>query len=230
MGHSFTLPLAGCLSSMAFAPPMPVTDWVVDSGATNHTTSHLGHISSPRPPLLAHPPSIVVGNGSILPVTSVGDSVLFGSFYLNDFLVAPDLVTSVGDSVLFGSFYLNDVLVAPGLVQSLLSVRRFTTENSCSIEFDPFGLSVKDLSTRHVLARYDSIGPLYTLPLPTLLTTTPRLVSYALATTASSATWHRCLGHPGPDALSKLSSTSTITCPRGRDDSLCHACQLGQHV
>jgi hypothetical protein len=37
--------------------------------------------------------------------------------------------------VLSGSFYLNDVLVAPDLVQSLLSVRRFTTDNSCSMEF-----------------------------------------------------------------------------------------------
>jgi hypothetical protein len=98
------------------------------------------------------------------------------------------------------------------------------------MEFDPFGLSMKYLATRRVLARYDSTGLLYTLPLPTLPTTTPRVVSYALATTASSITWHRRLGHPGPDVLSKLSSTSAITCPRGRDDSLWHACQLGWHV
>jgi hypothetical protein len=55
----------------------------------------LGSISSPPPP---PPPSafnhcsIVVGNGSILPVTSVGDLVLPEPFYLNDVLVAPDLV------------------------------------------------------------------------------------------------------------------------------------------
>jgi hypothetical protein len=125
--------------------------------------------------------------------------------------------------VLPGPFYLNDVLLAPDLVQSLLSVRRFTTGNSCSMEFDPFSLSVKELATRRVLARYDSTGPLYTLPLPTLPTTT-RVIPYALATTASSATWHRRLGHPGPDVLSKLLNTSAITCLRGRDDSLCHAC------
>jgi hypothetical protein len=38
------------------------------------------------------------------------------------------------------------------------------------------------------------------------------------------------IGHPGLDALSKLLSSSAITCPRGRDDSLCHAYQLGRHV
>jgi hypothetical protein len=183
-----------------------VTDWVADSDATNHTPLHPGHIFSPRPPSLAHPSSIVVGNSSVLPVTSVGDSVLPRPFYLNNVLLAPDLV------------------------QSLIFVHRFTTNNSCSMEFDPFGLSVKDLASRCELVRYDSTGPLYTLPLPTLTTPTPHDVPYALATTASSATWHRRLGHPGPNVLFKLSSSSAITCPRGRDDSLCHACQFGWHV
>jgi hypothetical protein len=183
-----------------------MADWVVDFDATNHTTPHPSHISSPKPPSLAHPSSIIVSNGSVLSVTSVGDSVLPRPFYLND------------------------VPVAPYLVQSLISVRRFTTDNSCSMEFDPFGLSMKDLATRCVLARYNSTGPLYTLPLPTLPTTTSRVVSYALATAASSATWHHRLGHPGPDVLSMLSSSSAITYPRGRYDSLCHACQLGRHI
>jgi hypothetical protein len=141
-----------------------VIDWVADSGVTNHTTLHPGHISSLRPPSLVHPFSIVVGNGFVL------------------------LISSVGDLVLPGPIYLNGVLVALNLVQSLLSIRRFTTDNSCSMEFDLFGLSVKDLATMHVLTRYDSTGPLYTLPLPTSTTPTPRAIPYALATTASSAT------------------------------------------
>jgi hypothetical protein len=205
-GSGTRSPLPAASARRRSLPSMPMIDWVADSGATNHTTPHSGHISSPRPPSLAHPSSNIVGNGSVLPVTSVSDSVLPGPFYLND------------------------VLLAPNLVQSLLSIRRFTTDNSCFMEFDPFDLSVKDLPTRRVLVRYDSTGPLYTLPLPTLLTTTPRVVPYALATTASSATWHHCLGHPDPDVLSMLSSISAITCPQDRDDSLCHACQLGRHV
>jgi hypothetical protein len=69
-----------------------VTDWVADSGATNHTTPHPGHIFSPKPPSLVHPSSIVVGNGFVLSVTLVGDSVLPRPFYLNDVLLAPDLI------------------------------------------------------------------------------------------------------------------------------------------
>jgi hypothetical protein len=189
-----------CLSSTTPAPHTPVTDWVADSGATNHTTPYPGHISSPRPPSLAHHSFIVVGNGYVL------------------------LVTSVSDSVLSRPFYLNDVLLAPNLVQSLLFVRCFITDNSGSMKFYLFGLSVKDLTTKRVLARYDNLSPLYTRHLPTSTTPTPH------AAAASSAPWHHRLGHLGPDVLSKMSSSSAITYPRSRDDSLCHACQLGRHV
>jgi hypothetical protein len=190
---------------MELSYPNPSTDWVADSGASSHTTPYPGNIHSSRPPSSAHPPSIV-GNGSVLPVTSVGDSVLPGPFYLNE------------------------ILVAPNLVQNLLSVHRFTTINSCSMEFDPFGLSVKDLTTRSVIARYDSPGPLYTIPLRASATSAPATQPYALAATTSPSTWHRRLGHFGSDFLSMLSRTSVITCPRASDHSLCHACQLGRHV
>jgi hypothetical protein len=75
--------------------------------------------------------------------------------------------------VLPGPFYLNNILLTPGIVQSLLSVRRFTTVNWCSMEFDPFGLSVKDLSTQNVIVRSNSTSPLYTLRIPGSTTTSP---------------------------------------------------------
>jgi hypothetical protein len=89
----------------------------------------------------SHPSSIVVGNGSTLPVTSVGASY--------------------------------------HITHNLLSVRRFTTDNSCSIEFDPSGFSVKDLATRTLLARCDSSGPLYTLQ-PSTAGVSPPPVCYRL--------------------------------------------------
>jgi hypothetical protein len=69
------------------------------------------------------------------------------------------------------------------------------------MEFDPFGLSVKDLATRTLLARCDSLGPLYTLHLPTSPTSTS--ASPVLAATASSMTWHHHLGHPECDVISR---------------------------
>jgi hypothetical protein len=176
---------------------------VADSSATHHTTPSVGNISTPRPLNSSNPSSIIVGNGSSLPVTSVADSVLPGPFYLNNILIAPDMV------------------------QSLLSVRHFTTGNWCSMEFDPFGLSVKDLSTRNVIVRSNSTGPLYTLRL--LGSTTPSVGAMAALPAVAPTTWNHRLGHPGPDALSSLSRSSFIHCTSNKHE-FCHACQLGKHT
>ena len=73
--------------------------------------------------------------------------------------------------------------------------------------------------------------PLYTLQFPTSASSSsPPVLSAAFATTHSSTTWHRRLGHPGHDALTQLSRRSNIQCPRAHDEHLCHACQLGRHV
>jgi hypothetical protein len=181
---------------------------VANFGVTHHTTPSVGNISTLRPLASSNPSSIVVGNGSSL------------------------LITSVGDSVHSGPFYLNNILLAPDMVQSLLSVRRFTTDNWCSMEFDLFDLSVKDLTTKNVIVRSNSTGPLYTMRLPGSLTPSSSTVA-ALAdvphtlTTVAPTTWHHYLGHPGPDALSSLSRSSFIQCTCKKHD-FCHACQLGK--
>jgi hypothetical protein len=181
--------------------PLVVTDWIANSDASNHTTSDVGNLASVRPPHINDPSSIIVGNISSL------------------------LVTSVGDTTLLGSFYLNNVLITPDIIFKKLSVHRFTTDYWCSLEFDPFSLFVKDLSTRNVIIRCDSSGSLYTIRLPSRSTPSS---SVAAPTTlvASPSTWHRCLGHPGIDTMSKLSNTSSVICS-SRTHDLCHACQLG---
>jgi hypothetical protein len=126
---------------------------VADSGATHHITLLVGNISTLCPLTSSNPSSIIVGNGSSL------------------------LITSVGDSVLLRIFYLNNILLAPDMVQSLLSVRRFTTDNWCSMEFDPFGLSVKDLTTKNVIVRSNSTDPLYTMSLLESLTPSSSVVA-----------------------------------------------------
>jgi hypothetical protein len=104
------------------------------------------------------------------------------------------------------------------------------------MEFDHFGLSVKDLTTRNVIARSNSTDLLYTLCLLSSTTssrTSPCAMStidvpHILAAVATS-TWHRRLGHPGPDALSSLSRSSFISCTSTTYD-FCHACQLSKHT
>src|SRR4029078_10319685 len=101
------------------------------------------------------------GDGSCLPVTAVGS--------------APRIP---------------NVLVAPQIVHNFLSIRQFTADNSCSIEFDSSGLTVKDSASRHPLLRCDSPGHLYTLRLPTSAASPSASSSSAFAVTPSSTTWH----------------------------------------
>jgi len=98
--------LANSFSTMALTPPVG-PEWVADSGATYHTTSNHVILSSVHPPSSSLPSSIMVANGSCL------------------------LVKSVGATGPHGSFRLLDVLVAPSMVHNLLSIRRFTADNSC---------------------------------------------------------------------------------------------------
>jgi hypothetical protein len=81
-----------------------------------------------------------------------------------------------------------------------------------------------DLTTRTLFTQFDSLGPLYMLRLPN--SSTSASSSHALAATIISTTWHHCLGHPRQDIMSKLSSSSDISCNMGHFDRLCHACQL----
>jgi hypothetical protein len=172
--------------------------WIVDSDASNHTTSDVGNLTYVRPPTITDPLFTAVGNGSALRVTSVGDLALLGQFYLNNVLVTLDII------------------------QNLLLVHHFTTDNWCCMEFDPFGLSVKNLSTQNVITRCNSSRTLYTMHLPShLAPLSPTSAPPALV--ASTSTWHRRLGHPGVDVLSKLSHASSVVCSR-RSHDLYHAC------
>ena len=171
----------------------PQHEWYFDSGVTNQMTSDAG-ILSPSSFSGSSLSSIVVGNGSLLPVTSTSSTLL------------PHQLA------------LNNVLVSPNLIKNLISVRQFTTDNNCSIEFDHLGCSMKALPSRTEIVRCDSSGPLYPLRLP----------ATALLASSSSSLWHQRLGHPGPEVLSKLALV--IHCNKPASHTLCHACQLGRHT
>jgi hypothetical protein len=99
---------------MTLTPPN-TNEWYADSGAGAHMTAHTGILSSSRSPYSTGPSFIIVGNGALLPVTSTG---------------------SLSFSTPHHPLVLNNVLVSPNIIKNLISVRRFTTDNNCSIEFD----------------------------------------------------------------------------------------------
>jgi transposase InsO family protein len=102
------------------------------------------------------------------------------------------------------------------------------------MKFDQFDLSMKDLTTKNMIVRSNSTGPLYMMRLPGSLPPSSRVVA-ALAvvphalTVVALTTWHRRLGHLGPDAISSLSRSSLIQCTSMKHN-FCHAYQLGKHT
>ncbi|GJY34363.1 hypothetical protein Tco_0418832 [Tanacetum coccineum] len=102
--------------------------WYMDTGATSHLASDTSKLTSVSNKSIIS--SILVGNGNSIPVTNTGHSMF---------------------PTLNRPLHLHNVLVTPNIIKNLIYVRQFTRDNSCSIEFDPFGFIVKDLWTRHLL-------------------------------------------------------------------------------
>jgi hypothetical protein len=96
------------------------------------------------------------------------------------------------------------------------------------MEFYLFGLYVNHLSTQNMITRCDCLGPIYTMCLPSHPTPSSHVVA-PLALVALASTWHRHLGHPGVNVMSKRSNDSSIICSRCTHD-LCLSCQLGRHT
>jgi hypothetical protein len=177
-------------------PPSPQrNEWFFDSNATTHMSFDAGILSRSTP--TQQPCSIIVVKENSIPVTSTDHTVLSNSLHLNN------------------------VLVAPNLIKNLISVHQFTSDNNCSVEFDPFRCSVKDLPSRKEIVRRDSSGLLYSL----------RFSASTFHVVVSPSLWHQHLGHPGREVMSKLARTPGLPCNKhAASDTLCHACQLGRHT
>nr|GEZ44096.1 ribonuclease H-like domain-containing protein [Tanacetum cinerariifolium] len=147
---------------------------------------------------------------------------IYSSVVLGDEHSIP--VTNSGHSILptpFRPLHLNNILITPNIVKNLISVRQFIFDNYCTVEFDPFGFSVKDFQNHRVMFRCDSTGPLYPV-------TKPSPIPQVYLT--SQSTWHQRLGHPGSELLRNVISNNFISCNKEKSLVLCHACQLGKHM
>ena len=174
--------------------------WVMDTGATSHIHSNaciFCSISNKSYNL----PSVLVGNGTKIPVSKTGHT----------FLSNPNP---------YCPLVLKNVLITPEIIKNLISVRKFTRANLCSIEFDAYGFSVKDFQTKQTLLRCDSTGDLYPV--------TPHIPQAFVF--VDSTIWHQRIGHPGPDVFNNLFSQKLIPCKYNKSSSLCHSCQLGKHT
>ena len=187
------------MNAMSLADPT----YYMDTGATSHMTNSQGNLS-PYFNLTNHVNNaIIVGNGSKIPIKGYGHESL-----------SPN------------NLHLKNVLHVPKLIKNLISVRKFTTDNHVSIEFDPFGFSVKDLQTGSNLVRCNSTGDLYPF------FTNRQVISSSLLSTfaaMSPSVWHSRLGHPGNAILSSLHSSTQINCTKAQKH-IYHSCPLGKLI
>ena len=180
----------------------PDVNWYMDTGATSHMTYAQGNLTSYFN--MSNKRGIIVGNGHSIPIHGYGHTTLSSP--------CPPLS-------------LNNVLHAHQLVKNLVSVRKFTIDNSVTVEFDPFGFSMKDFPTGMPLMRCESWGELYPITKPTNPATSPSTFA-ALA----PSLWHDRLGHPGAPVLNSLGKNKLIECNQIKDSCICHSCSLGKHV
>lgn len=110
------------------------SDWIIDSGATDHMTYDSNDFSS-----VAHPrrSMIVNTNGVQYPVTGAGIVVLSSSLSLPD------------------------TLLIPSLSNKLLSVSQITTDLKCVVLMYPTFCILQDIVTKEIISRGTRRGGLY---------------------------------------------------------------------
>ncbi|GJT65076.1 ribonuclease H-like domain-containing protein [Tanacetum coccineum] len=121
-------------------------------------------------------------NASLTSLSDVFNTCIYSSISVDDGHTIP--ITNMGHSILpaqHGSLHLNNVLITPNIVKNLIYVRQFVRDNNCPVEFDTFGFSIKDFTTRRMLLRCDSTRDLYPV-------TSPSPIPYAYL--VSQHTWH----------------------------------------
>ncbi|KAJ9567646.1 hypothetical protein OSB04_003612 [Centaurea solstitialis] len=191
--------LSSVFQAMSVQAPRD-NNFYMDSGATRHMTFNQGTMHSLTP---CNSNFIQVGNGAMVPARYIGQCTLPYSLH---------------------PLHLKNVLVSDKLIKNLISVRRFTIDNSVSVEFDPFGFTVKDLKTGSFIQRCDSDHH----DLYPVLPPAPRSALASANVVVSFDVWHRRLGHPGAAIFQFLVSRKFIACS-SQTSILCHACQLGKH-
>ena len=143
------------------------TEWTSDTGASNHMTGQQG--------MLTHlnkyngTDSIVIGDGSSLPITGIGNSIIKQK---NNVLP------------------LHDVLFVPNLKKNLLSVSQLTSQYPVNCEFSNVNFCVKERNTGRPLITGRRKGNLY------VLSDEPEAHFSYRFKSGTTNIWHQRLGYP----------------------------------
>lgn len=187
-------PQANYVAAPSPLPQQPRT-WYPDTAANYHITPDLQSLSTYSD--YNGNDNLQVGNGNGLQIAHTGNATLPSAS---------------------GSFRLHNVLHVPQIIKPLLSVQKFTNDNSCFFEFWPTFFAVKDQRTRKVLMQGPSEDGVYAL----------RFSKQAMtATVPTMDDWHVRLGHPNRNKLSALVKSNLIS-SSSHNLQPCSSCLLGK--
>ncbi|CAM8888286.1 unnamed protein product [Rhodiola kirilowii] len=143
--NQFTMAGISCLTTTKIS----IDTWILDSGATDHITSHMHLLHDVK--TLQIPYEVLMPNGSTASVTHIG------SCHINQQLT------------------IHDVLLVPDFKFNLLSIGKLVTTSQCTAQFIANQCHVQDQVTHNVQVTGDLIDGLYQIrcsPTITSLSTT----------------------------------------------------------
>lgn len=174
-------------------------DWFVDSGATDHMASSAASVSQPMP--YAGNSKVAFGDGNVLPISHIGQSMIHNNIKLRD------------------------VLVVPTITKNLLSISKLTTDNSMDVLFSQPHFYIQDRATKQVLAKGRCEQGLY------VLSNKPEAFTAMACSKlkASYELWHSRLGHVSFDTISLLNKLGHLSVMSLLPSPVvCSPCQLAK--
>jgi hypothetical protein len=183
--------------------------WYADSGANNHVTGALTNLTLQEP--FKGDEEVAVGNGTGLPISHIGSSVLYNS-----------------KLPFKHSFQLQDILHCPSAAANLLSIHKFNVDNKCWFILIDSHFFVKNNLTGKILLQGPSRDGLYPISLSKSILQAKKFVAF-LGVTASFKTWHSRLGHPAPPIFNKIKQLAYhLVTSSTLHASLCEPCQVAK--
>jgi transposase InsO family protein len=155
--------------------PKSKTEWILDTGATDHMTFDKNDLLNFKIPRKT---SIVNANGICYPVNLAGDVKICPNFTLKN------------------------TLVVPSLSSKLVSVGQLTKELNCIVHIFPDYCIFQDIQSKRVLARGTRRGGLYYLD--NVMMGEALLNKSSDGREIEILTWHKRLGHPSLGYMKKL--------------------------
>ncbi|KAE8708208.1 hypothetical protein F3Y22_tig00110348pilonHSYRG00083 [Hibiscus syriacus] len=157
--------------------------WVVDTGATHHVTADANKVMNSSE--YRGPGKLLIGNGMPLDVALVGHAQV-----------------NTSSRVLF----LNNLLHVPQITKNLLSVSKLAKDNDVFIEFHANRCCIRDEATGTLLLQGEETDGLYSFVMDEPLEANIAQTNNSLDSTRLDELWHRRLGHPAAETLSKIAS------------------------